>query len=60
MRCLHCVVKFQFRSWVALLLGTKMPLRNCVALQLNQEVHCGSYAALQKLKKDKLRCAFTG
>ena len=31
-------------------------LRNCVALQLNQKVHCGSCAALQKLKK--VNCAF--
>ena len=29
---------------------------NCVALQPNQKVHCGSCATLQKLKK--LNCAF--
>ena len=33
-----------------------MPFCNCVALQLNQKVHCGSCAALQKL--NKLNCAF--
>ena len=31
-------------------------MRNCVALQLNQNVHCGSCATLQKLKN--LNCAF--
>ena len=31
-------------------------LRNCVALQLNQKVLCGSCALLRKLKK--LNCAF--
>ena len=32
--------------------GITVPqLQNCVALQQNQEIHCGSCAALQKLKK---------
>ena len=33
-----------------------LQLWNCVALQLNQKVDCGSCAALQKAKK--LNCAF--
>ena len=59
MRYLHCVVKFQLRklscglTWYE---NAVPQLRNCVALQLNQKVHCGSCAALQKLKK--INCAF--
>ena len=37
-------------------------LRNCVALQLNQKVHCESCATFKKLKRTKLRilrCTFT-
>ena len=59
MRYLHCVVKFQLRKLGCALTWYKnaVPqLRNCVALQLNQKVHCGSCAALQKAKK--LNCAF--
>ena len=56
---LRCVVKFQLRKLgCALTLYKKAvpQLRNCVALQLNQKVHCRSCAALQKAKK--LICAF--
>ena len=63
---LHCVVKFQLRKLGCALTwyeNAVLQLRNCVALQLNEKVHCESWAALQKLKKIKLRilrCAFTG
>ena len=66
MRYLHCVVKFKLRKLGCALTwyeNAVPQLRNCVALQLNQKAHCGSCAALQKLKKNKLRilrCAFTG
>ena len=53
MRYLHCVVKFQLRKLGCALTWyekTVSQLRNCVALQLNQKVHCGSCAALQKEK----------
>ena len=49
MRYLHCVVKFQLRklgcafTWYE---NAVPQLRNRVALQLNQKVHCGSCAAL--------------
>ena len=59
MRYLLCVVKFQLRKLDCALTWYKnvLPqLRNRVALQLNQNVYCGSCAALQKLKK--LNCAF--
>ena len=65
MRYLHCSVKFQLRKLGCALTWYEdaVPqLRNCVALQLNQKVHCGSCAALQKLKKLKrvLRGAIIG
>ena len=67
MRCLHCVFKIQLRKLGCTLTWYENPipqLQNCVALQLNQKVYCGSCAALQKLKKIRklriLRCAFTG
>ena len=53
MRYLYCVVKFQLRKLGCALTWYKndVPqLRNCAALQLNQKVHCGSCAALQKQK----------
>ena len=53
MRYLHCVVKFQLRKLDCALTRYKnaVPqLRNCVALQLNQKIHCGIWATLQKLK----------
>ena len=55
----HCVVKFELRKLGCALTwyeNTVPQLRNCVALQLNQKVHCGSCAALQKVKN--LNCAF--
>ena len=58
-RYLHCVVKFQLRKLGCALAwsGNAIPqLRKCVALQLNQKVHCESCTALQKLKK--INCAF--
>ena len=65
-RYLHCVVKFQLRKLGCALTwyeNAVPQLRNGVAHQLNQKAHCESCAALQKLKKNKLRnmrCAFTG
>ena len=59
MRYLHCVVIFQLRKLGCALTwyeNVVPQLRNCVALQLNQKVHCGSCAALQRAKK--LNCAF--
>ena len=59
MRYLYCIVKFQLRKLGCTLTWNEnaVPqLRNCVALLLNQQVHCGSCAALQKFKK--LNCAF--
>ena len=59
MRCLHCVVKFELRKLGCALTwyeNTVPQLRNCVALQRIQKVHCGSCTALQKAKK--LNCAF--
>ena len=56
---LHCVVKFHLRKLGCALTWYKnavQQLRSCVALQLNQEVHCRSCAALQTLKKRY--CAF--
>ena len=52
MRYLHCVVKSQLRKLGCALAWYKnVPQwQNCVAPQLNQIVHCGSCAALQKLK----------
>ena len=55
MRYLHCVFKIQLRKLGCALTWYENPipqLRNCVALQLNQKVNCGSCAALQKLKKN--------
>ena len=58
MRYLHCGVKFLLRkvgfalTWYE---NAVPQLQSCVALQLNQKVHCGSCATLQKLKK--LNCA---
>ena len=66
MQYLRCVVKFRLRKLGCALTwyeNTVPQLRNCVALQLNQKVYCGSCAALQKAKKIKLRilrCAFAG
>ena len=57
MQYLHCVVKFPLRklgcafTWYE---NAAPQLWNCVALQLNQKVHCGGCAALQKIKKIKL------
>ena len=59
MRYLHGVVKFPLQKLGCALTwyeNAVPQLRNCVALQLNQKVHCGSSAALQKAKK--LNCAF--
>ena len=58
-RYLHCDVKFLLGKLGCALTWCEndVPqLRNCVALQLNEEVRCGSFAALQKLKK--LNCTF--
>ena len=55
---LHCVVKFQLRKLRCALTryeNAVPQLRNCVALQLNKKVHCGSCAALQKLALQKLK-----
>ena len=63
---LHCVVTFQLQKLGCALTWYEnaIPqLRNCVALQLHEKVHCERCAALQKLKNIKLhilRCAFTG
>ena len=49
-RYLHCVVKFHLRKLGCALTWYKtavLQLRNCVALQLNQNVHCGSCDVLQ-------------
>ena len=59
MQYLHCIVKFQLRKLGCALTWYKnaIPqLQNCVALQLNQKVHCGSCAVLQKFKE--LNCEF--
>ena len=54
-RYLHCVMKFQLRNLGCTLTWHENAfpqLPDCVALQLNQKGHCGSWAALQKLKKN--------
>ena len=59
MRYLHCFVKFRLRKLGCALTwyeNAVPQLLNCAALQLNQKVHCGSCAALAKLKK--LSCEF--
>ena len=64
MRCLNCVVKFQLRKlgFILTLYEIAVPqLRNSVALQLNQKIHCGSCASeIKKIKLRILRFAFTG
>ena len=59
MRYLHCVVKFQLWKLDCALAWYENdipPLQNCIARQLNQKVHCGTCATLQKLKK--INCTF--
>ena len=59
MQYLHCIVKLLLRKLDSALTWYKnafLQLRNCVAVQLNQKIHCGSCAAVQELKN--LNCAF--
>ena len=59
MQYLHCVMKFQSRKLGCALTWYKnaiLQLQNCIALQLNQKVHCESSTVLQKFKK--LNCTF--
>ena len=56
---LHCVVKFQLRKLDCALTwyeNAVPQLRNCVALQLNEKVHCETCAALLQVEKIVALC----